>query len=72
LQAFVFVDPASGNLTERSGVEMVKFLTALPGGGDETGLFELEQMFGHGLTGHGEIGAQRSQSLPILDMQPIK
>ena len=51
----VFVDPTLGDLFQRRGVEIVKFVPAMPKRYDKVGPVQQCEMFGGGLPGHIEV-----------------
>ena len=72
LRAFVLADPAFVDFMDRDRVKVMEFFAAMPDGGNEVGALEEEEMLGHGLAGHGEVGAQLGERLAIAAMQGIE
>jgi hypothetical protein len=71
-RAFELMDPALVDFVNRHGIEVVQFLAAAPDGGDEVGVFEDVEMFGHSLAGHVEVRAQPGERPPVVPMQEIE
>src|SRR3569623_2475386 len=57
---------------DRHRVEVVQLLAAMLDGGDEVGVFQNREMFGHGLPRHAEAVAEFKQRLPVAGKKPIK
>lgn len=59
-----------GQLGDRSGVEVVQLLAALPLHGHQARGLEYLKMLGHGLTRHGQVRAELFQGLPVAVAEP--
>ncbi len=70
--AFVFGDPALGDLVQRHRIEEMQLLASAPDRGDEVRLFEENQMLGHRLPGHLQMRAQIRQRLSVVRVQHIQ
>ena len=65
LRALIFADPALVDFVNGNRVEVVELFAAAPDDGNEVGLFEEVEMFGHGLAGHVEVLTKLGQGLPV-------
>ncbi len=72
MRPFVCADPALVNLVDRNGIEEMQLLASVPDDGEKVGGFEDFEMLGHGLAGHGEMGAEFGKRSPIGLVQLIE
>ena len=70
--AWILVDPTLGNLLQRNGVDVMKFLTAAPKVDDQICLVEQAEMFAYCLATHVEVLAKLVQGLAIFLMQSVE
>jgi len=68
----VAVDPALGDVVDRSGVQVVQLLAPPPHRGHEVGRLEQGKVLAHGLTGHVHVRAQLAQRLAIAGVQAVE
>src|SRR5688572_3601972 len=59
--AFVFANPALGDLVQRHRIEVMQLLAPAPDRGDEVRRFQNDEVFGHCLPRHVEVLAQFTQ-----------
>src|SRR5262245_55684132 len=65
-------DPAFDNLVDRHRVEVMQLLAAAPNGDHQVGLFQKGEVLGHCLPGHVQMGAEFSEGLTIVCMEPVE
>src|SRR5437870_1607 len=70
--AFVFANPALGDLVNRHWIEIMQLLPPAPNGSDEVRLFQNDEMFGHSLPRHVAVRAQFAERLPVVLVQLIE
>lgn len=70
--AFVFADPALGDLLDGHWIEVVQLFAPSPDHGDQIRLLQQQQMLGDRLTRHVEVFAQLAQRLPVAPVQLIE
>lgn len=70
--AFVFGDPALGDLVQRHRIEEMQLLASAPDRGDEVRPFEEKQMLRHRLPGHVQMRTQFRQRLSVVRVQLIQ
>src|SRR5947207_544835 len=69
---WILVHPTLGNLLQRNGVDVMKFLTAAPKVDDQICLVEQAEMFAYRLATHVEVLAKLVQGLAIFLMQSVE
>src|SRR6266702_2786437 len=70
--AFVFANPALGDLVDRNWIEVIQLLAPAPDDGDQIGRFQQQEMLGDGLPRHVEVRAQFAERLPVALMQLVQ
>src|SRR6476661_5701607 len=70
--AFVFANPALGDLVNRHWIEIMQLLPPAPNGSDEVRLFQNDEMLGHSLPRHVEVFAQFAKRLPVALVQLVE
>jgi hypothetical protein len=70
--AFVFADPALGDLVDRHRIEIMQLLAPAPDDVDQLRRFEQQQVFGYRLPRHVEVRAQFAERLPVAPMQLVE
>src|SRR6185437_15059411 len=64
--------PAVGDLLDRRRIEEMQLLAPLLPGGDQVGLLQQGQVFGHRLAAHVQSLAELGQGLSVSVMQPVE
>ena len=72
LRPLVLADPAFVDFVNRNGIEIVELFAPLPDDAEEVCTFENLEMFGYGLPGYFEMGAELGQRPPVDRMQRIE
>jgi len=70
--AFVFANPALGDLVNRHRIQIMQLLAPAPDNRDEVCFFQQTQMLRHRLPRHVEMMAQFAESLPVALMQQVE
>src|ERR1041385_5150316 len=70
--AFVFANPALGDLVQRHWIEIMQLLAPAPDDDDKIRRFQQEEMFGHRLPRHVQVLAQFTERLPVVLAQLIE
>ena len=70
--AFVFANPALGDLVQRHWIEVMQLLAPAPDDDDEIRRFQQQEMLGHRLPGHVEVFTQFAERLPVVLVQLIE
>src|SRR5438128_11476786 len=70
--AFVFANPALGDLVNRHWIEIMQLLAPAPDDDDKVRRFQQEEMLGHRLPRHVEVFAQFAERLPVAPVQLIE
>src|SRR5437773_4597487 len=61
--AFVFANPALGDLVNRHWIEIMQLLAPAPDDGDQIRRFQQQEMLGHRLPRHVQVFAQLAERL---------
>ena len=70
--AFIFANPALGDLVQRHWIEVMELFAPAPHRGHEAGRFQHGNVLGHRLAGHVEVRAQLAQRLPVAGEQLVQ
>src|SRR2546430_1535234 len=70
--AFIFANPALGDLVQRHWIEIMQLLAPAPDDDDEIRRFQQQEMLGHGLPRHIEVFTQFAECLPVVLVQLIE
>jgi len=70
--AFVFANPALGDLVDRHWIEVMQLFAPAPGDGDQIRRLEQPEVFGHRLSRHVKVPAQFPECLPVVPVQLIE
>src|SRR5439155_15466810 len=70
--AFVFANPALGDLVQRHWIEIMQLLAPPPDDDDKVRRFQQEEMLGHRLPRHVEVFTQFAERLPVDLVQLIE
>src|SRR5450755_538969 len=70
--AFVFANPALGDLVNRHWIEVMQLLAPAPDDRDQIRRLQQQEMFGDRLPRHVEIFAQFAERLPVALVQLLE
>src|SRR5436190_23720385 len=70
--AFVFANPALGDLVNRHWIEIMQLLAPAPDDDDEIRRFQQQEMLGHRLPCHIEVFTQFAELLPVALVQLVE
>ena len=70
--AFVFANPALGDLVDRHRIEVMQLLAPASDDGDQIGRFEQQEVLGDRLPRHVEVRAQFTERLAVARMQLVQ
>jgi hypothetical protein len=70
--AFVFSNPALGDLVNRHRIEIMQLLAPAPDDGQQVRRFQQSEMLGDCLPRHVEVRAQFTERLPVALVQHIE
>jgi hypothetical protein len=70
--AFVFADPALGDLVDRHRIEVMQLLAPAPDDSDQIRRLQQQEMFGDRLPRHVEVRAQFAERLPVVFVQLVE
>ena len=70
--AFVFANPALGDLVNRHRIQIMQLLAPAPDDGDQIRRFQQQEMLGHPLPRHVQVFAQLAERLPVDLVQLIE
>src|SRR5437899_4503044 len=70
--AFVFANPALGDLVNRHWIEIMQLLASAPDDDDQIRRFQQQEMLGDRLPRHVEVFAQVAERLPVLLAQLVE
>ena len=70
--AFVFANPALGDLVDRHRIEVMQLLAPAPEDSHEVRGFQQQEMFGYRLPCHVEVRAQFAERLPVVFVQHVE
>ena len=70
--AFIFANPALGDLVNRHWIEVMQLLAPAPDDGDQVRLFEENQVLRHRLPRHLQMLTQLRQRLSVVRVQLIQ
>src|SRR6266516_5518024 len=71
-RAFVFADPAVGDLVDGDGIEVVQLLAPAPECRHEIRFLQNSEMLGDRLAGHVAVFAKLGQRLPVAGTQAVR
>src|SRR5437867_10422318 len=70
--AFIFANPALGDLVQRHWIEIMQLLAPAPDDGYQVRRFQQQEMFGYRLPRHVEVFAQFAERLTVAPVQLIE
>src|ERR1017187_3011987 len=70
--AFVFANPALGDLVDRHRIEVMQLLAPAPDHDDQMRRLEQQEVFGDRLPRHVEVRAKVAKRLPVAPMQLVE
>src|SRR2546429_8337022 len=70
--AFVFANPALGDLVNRHWIEIMQLLAPAPDDSDKIRRLQQQEMLGHRLPAHGEVFAQFTERLTASLVQLVQ
>src|SRR5207247_9597584 len=70
--AFVFANPALGDLVQRHWIEIMQLLAPPPDDDNELRRFQQQEMLGHSLPRHVEVFTQFAKRLPVALAQLVE